>query len=99
MNTRRVLCALIITGAVAAGSSVPLVAAHAADVSVNFNAGDVAFGFTDGYWDRNHAWHAWPNTKARDQWRSGNAAHYHAKSHAQYKGSGWSDSDRYWEHH
>ncbi|HEY3917875.1 MAG TPA: hypothetical protein VGL83_08770 [Stellaceae bacterium] len=99
MNMKRGLQAVLIAAALSAGALAPLPIAQAADVSVQFNAGNVAFGYSDGYWDRAHAWHPWPNTAARTSWRKANTGHYYSRAHTRYKGAGWRDSDHYWEHH
>lgn len=98
MNMKRGLQAILIATALSASALAPMPAARAADVSVQFNAGNVAFGFTDGYWDRAKVWHPWPSQKARINWRAANRAHYYARRHDHSPGWGWRDSDRYWEH-
>lgn len=99
MNMKRGLQAILIATALSASALAPMPAAQAADVSVQFNAGNVAFGFTDGYWDRAKVWHPWPNRQARLDWRAHNRAHYYARRHDHAAGWGWNDSNRYWEHH
>jgi hypothetical protein len=99
MNLKRGLQAALIAATLSAGALAPMVAARAADVSVQFDAGNVAFGFTDGYWDRAHAWHPWPSPAVRTDWRAHNKGHYYAHGHTHYKSAGWRDSDHYWEHH
>lgn len=99
MNMKRGLQAALVAAALSAGALPLTTAARAADVSVSFDAGNVAFGFTDGYWDRDHAWHPWPNAAARNDWRAHNKAHYYSHAHTHYKSAGWRDSDHYWEHH
>ena len=98
MNMKRGLQAILIAASLAA-SALSLSPARAADVSVQFNAGNVAFGFTDGYWDRARVWHPWPSRQARLNWQARNRAHYYAVRHDHAPGWGWHDSDRYWEHH
>ncbi|HLI19885.1 MAG TPA: hypothetical protein VKV32_02130 [Stellaceae bacterium] len=100
MNTKRGLLAVAVAAALSMGAPPLLTSpARAADVSVNFDAGNVAFGFTDGYWDRDHHWHRWPNASARNDWRAHNKAHYYSHAHTHYKSAGWRDQDHYWEHH
>lgn len=99
MNVKRGLQAALIAAALAAGTLPLSTTAQAADVSVQFNAGNVAFGFTDGYWDRARVWHPWPSRQARVNWQARNRAHYYARRHDQSPGWGWNDSNRYWERH
>ncbi len=61
--------------------------------------GEVAFGYSDGYWDRNHQWHAWASDRDAASFRDSNHDHYYDRKHDQDRDQGWRDSDRYWEHH
>lgn len=99
MHMKRGLLVIAIAATLSAGGLSAASPARAADVSVQFNSGNVAFGFTDGYWDRDKAWHPWPNTAARTDWRTHNKAHYSARRHDRSPGWGWNDDNRYWEHH
>lgn len=56
---KRTMQAVLIAAALAAPAFAPLAAK--ADVTVTFDSGSVAYGYNDGYWDRAHAWHPWPN--------------------------------------
>jgi len=62
-------------------------------------AGGVAFGYRDGYWDRDHHWHAWANAEEANQFRTANGGHYYDRPHDAETNGGWHDDDRYWEHH
>ena len=74
--------------------------ALAADnVTVGIGHGGIAFGYSDGYWDRGHQWHNWENKEATDRFRAENKAHYYDRKHDGDPAAGWRDSDRYWEHH
>ena len=61
-------------------ASVPLIGAAPANarahVAVTFDFGNVAFGYTDGYWDRDHRWHRWRNAEERRRYRELYRAHY-----------------------
>lgn len=65
-----------------------------AQVSFGFNARNVAFGFSDGYWDRSHAWHRWPSPAARRSWRARYPAHFFPHPHTRYRHAGW--GKRWW---
>jgi hypothetical protein len=36
----------------------------------SFRIGDVAIGYTDGYYDHAHTWHSWRNARERSWYRS-----------------------------
>jgi hypothetical protein len=99
MNIMRNTKAALVAALLAAGALAPvaITPAHAA-VSVQFDSGSVAFGYSDGYWDRSHQWHRWPSTAARTDWRKNNKAHYYTHAHTRDKAAGWRDSDHWWGH-
>ena len=72
-------------------------AAAAADFTVSL--GNAAFGYSDGYWDRDHHWHAWHNKAELRYYRTHNAEHYVATRHDRDRkdqDKGWRN-ERYWE--
>ncbi|HVA11791.1 MAG TPA: hypothetical protein VNF99_00940 [Stellaceae bacterium] len=75
----------------------PTIAARA-EVTVTFNPGGIAYGYNDGYWDRDHAWHAWPDRRAAEDYRSHDAQHYDDRKHDADKDGGWR-GDNWWKHH
>jgi hypothetical protein len=89
---------VLVAAAMALGASAVAPLAAQAEVSVTFNSGSVAYGYNDGYWDRSHAWHAWPNAQAQSDYRAHNAAHYYDKRHDADKNAGWR-GDNWWAHH
>ena len=93
---KRTVRAVLIAVALAAPAFAPI--ANAADVSVTFNPGVVAFGYQDGYWDRDHHWHTWPNAAAASDWRTHNASHYYAYRHDRDRDMGWRN-EHWWETH
>lgn len=93
---KRTIQAALIAAALAAPAFAPLAAK--ADVSVTFDQGSVAYGYNDGYWDRSHAWHGWPNPAAQREWREHNAKHYYAWKHDRDRDMGWHE-DHWWDHH
>jgi len=96
MNIMTNAKAALVAALLAAGALTPLTSVHAA-VSVHFDAGNVAFGYSDGYWDRAKQWHRWPSSAARNDWRAHNRAHYYSRTHTHTNGWGWRD-DHWWEH-
>jgi hypothetical protein len=98
MNIKNNIQAALVAALLAtAGALTPVTGAHAA-TTVHFDAGGVAFGYSDGYWDQGHKWHRWPNTSARNNWRTQNNGHYYSHAHTREKSSGWRDSDHWWSH-
>ncbi len=57
--------------------------------SVTFDVGNVAIGYSDGYWDRGHTWHAWEKPEYRDTYRAAKGAEYHEWKHDRDKDMGW----------
>jgi hypothetical protein len=98
MNVLRNTQAALIAALLAVGTLGPLTTPAHAAVSVQFDAGSVAFGYSDGYWDRDHQWHRWPTTAARNDWRTHNTGHYYGHAHSRDKAAGWRDNDRWWGH-
>ena len=97
----RIIVATALIGlSLATASATATNQAHAADnVTVGIGNGGIAFGYSDGYWDRGHQWHNWENKEATDRFRAENKAHYYDRKHDGDAAAGWRDSDRYWEHH
>ena len=57
--------------------------------SVQFDIGNVAIGYNDGYWDRGHVWHAWEKPEYRERYRVDKGAEYHDWKHDRDKDMGW----------
>lgn len=93
---KRTILAVLVATALAAPAFAPVAAR--ADVTVTFNPGVVAYGYQDGYWDRDHAWHAWPNQQAETDWRGHNTEHYYDYRHDRDQDMGWR-GDSWWDHH
>ncbi|HWU54657.1 MAG TPA: hypothetical protein VN175_04085 [Rhizomicrobium sp.] len=79
--------------AVAALSTAPLAAAAPAAAQpshFSFRVGDVAFGYSDGYYDHDRRWHSWRNQRERNWYRVN-----YGNSYRGYHHRGWRyDSDR-----
>jgi len=62
---------------------------HGSNVlSISF--GDIAFGYSDGYWDNGHRWHAWRNADEARLYRTHSGSNYHAWHHDRDRGNmGW----------
>ena len=73
--------------------------AQAADVHVAAGPAPViAFGYNDGYWDREHRWHNWRNRAEMARWREANREHFFARRHDREHDQGWRN-ERWWERH
>ena len=73
--------------------------AAAEDVGVTVNTGGIAFGYSDGYWDRGHQWHQWRDRKEAQTWREKNTDHYYDRRHDREKDAGWRGDDTWWNRH
>jgi len=93
-NTALMLGAAMLGGWLLAGAP-----ARAAEVTVGVGAPGIAFGYNDGYWDRERHWHAWRNHEEAERWRAANREHYYAWRHDRDHDQGWRDHDRYWDRH
>ena len=82
--------ATAIVGAVAALTFASMTAAQARDTfSFSFNTGDVAFAYSDGYWDRDHRWHNWHSAREHREYRNHYAGSYRASRHTRQHNNGW----------
>lgn len=70
-----------------------------ADVTVGVSLPGIAFGYSDGYWDRDHHWHEWRNREEAERWRAENREHFFAWNHDRDHDQGWHETDHYWERH
>jgi len=81
-------------GAVVGVTAATLPAANAADLfSFSFNTGNVAFAYSDGYWDHSHQWHTWRNAREAREYRTRYAATYKNSRHTHEANNGWKDDD------
>ena len=82
--------AAFIVGAISALTFSNLAPASAADsFAFSFNTGDVAFAYTDGYWDQSRQWHGWSNDRERREYRNHYGNNYKHMRHSRYKHQGW----------
>lgn len=58
-------------------------------VGVSFNLGDVAFGYRDGYWDRERRWHTWRNQDEARYYRNASGSQYYDWDHDRDPDNGW----------
>ena len=81
---KKTLIALAVAGVASFGAS-----AFAADVSVTFDPGIVAYGYTDGYWTRNHEWRTWEKPEYVEVYRKHPGARYYDWVHTRDANQGW----------
>ena len=73
----------------------------AAAVNLGITLGNAAFGYSDGYWDRDHQWHKWRNKAESQYFRTHYGEHYMAVRHdrdRKDRDKGWRN-ERWWEEH
>lgn len=94
---RSTIKAALATLAIAAGSLAAGPAALADNVTVGVGPGGIAFGYSDGYWDRDHHWHGWRNKEEAERFRAENREHYYDRKHDREEHEGWRESDHWWD--
>jgi hypothetical protein len=62
------------------GSALAVPSAQAA-VTVRFDMGHVAMGYTNGYYDHDHHWHRWRHHADLEQYRTAHGDSYHEWRH------------------
>ena len=60
----------------------------------SFNTGDVAFAYSDGYWDHEHHWHGWRDEREAREYRARYAERYDERRHDRVENEGWRDEHR-----
>jgi len=80
------IVAIALTGGLAAATG----AADArAVIGLSFNAGNVAFAYQDGYWDRGHHWHNWRDRDDYRYYRSHYRHNFYNWRHDRDHDQGW----------
>ena len=83
-----VLAATLIGGTMTAAAP-----AQAQGFNFSFNTGDVAFAYSDGYWDRNRNWHSWRSSRELREFRRSHGHLYNNTRHTRVRNQGWRDQD------
>jgi hypothetical protein len=63
------------------GSTLAVASAAHAAVTVGFDLGNVAIGYTDGYYDNDHHWHRWAHHADATHFRTAHGDMYHGWRH------------------
>jgi hypothetical protein len=98
-NARERMMKALLMGAIAIGvaAGVTLAGPHPAAArdtfSFSFDLGDVAFAYSDGYWDHDHQWHRWHNSREAREYRARYREHWHGWKHDRDRDMGWRDDD------
>ena len=82
---KNTVLAIALAGATALGAGT----AFAVDAVVTFDPGTVQYGYTDGYWSRDHVWHTWSDPKYVEVYRHHPGAVYHEWKHDRDPDMGW----------
>jgi len=90
--TMTALVALVALGTGACSSPSPASARES--FMFGFNTGDVAFAYSDGYWDHNRRWHRWHSPREAYAFQSRYPDRYSPRGHRNYPNRGWRDIDR-----
>jgi hypothetical protein len=100
MRMRSTIGVAFVALAVAGGSLAPGLPAAADSVTITATLpAGIAFGYSDGYWDQSHHWHAWRNRQEAEAFREHDRAHYYAWKHDRDPDKGWHDHDMWWHRH
>jgi hypothetical protein len=93
---KKLTLAAVLTGVMAGASmtaAVPTPAVAGEAFSFSFNTGDVAFAYSDGYWDHNRKWHKWRSAREAREYRARYSNNYYHRKHTSERNNGWRDSD------
>jgi len=96
----RIIKTALIASALAGAPLLASAPAMAA-VDLSVDLGNAAFGYSDGYWDRDHHWHAWRNRQEAEYFRTHYGDHYYAVRHdrdRKDRDKGWRN-ERWWDEH
>src|SRR4051812_31349055 len=95
MKMKSILAAAVITATATIGmASFTTTPARADGFAFSFDTGDVAFGYRDGYWDRDHRWHRWRSGREAREFRTQYSDRYWHRHHYRERNAGWRDWDR-----
>ncbi len=86
---KKLILAAAVVGAFATVSLTASMPAMAEGFSFSFDTGNVAYAYSDGYWDSGHTWHKWRNAQEAREYRARFSDHYTAHAHTRDKNQGW----------
>lgn len=89
---------LLIATAIAGGLLASMGGASQAEardrLMLSFDAGNVAFAYSDGYWDHDRRWHSWRSPYEARWYRDNYRHNYWNHRHSRAYNMGWRDMDR-----
>lgn len=90
------LATVVLAAALGAGAMTTSMPAQARDAFMfSFDTGNVAFAYSDGYWDHNRRWHRWRDAREAREFRARYSDRYHHRHSRYYPNRGWrGDRDR-----
>lgn len=91
---KKLTLAVLFAATLSTGAMTASIPAAAQGFAFSFNTGDVAFAYSDGYWDRSHRWHAWRNSREAREFRRSHGHLYNDTRHTRVRNQGWRDQDR-----
>jgi hypothetical protein len=97
MNTMKKLTMVALIAAATMGTATVATTAPAAardSFVFSFDTGNVAFAYSDGYWDHDRRWHRWNNAREAREFRRAYGHRYWHQRHDRYRNAGWRDADR-----
>jgi hypothetical protein len=82
---RKTICAAVLVGGAAIFAATSFTPAPAqAATGVVFDFGNIAFAYTDGYYDHHHRWHRWRHGEW-DRYRRHHRGHYYNWRHDDHR--------------
>lgn len=97
--TRTMTAALVAVALMGEAMTVPAFADEVTTSSTTTTTTGPVFGYSDGYYSRDHAWHSWANQDAMVTYRKEHHEHYYDMAHTAAPDQGWREHDTYWETH
>jgi hypothetical protein len=89
--TMATLIAVATMGTATVATTAPAAAREA--FTFSFDTGNVAFAYSDGYYDHNRRWHRWHDAREAREYRAHFSDRYRHGPRSRYPNRGWYDSD------
>lgn len=87
------LAALIIGTALGTGVCATMPAQARDSFVFSLDTGNVAFAYSDGYYDHNRRWHKWRDHREAREFRARYSDRYNERGRRHYPNQGWRDED------
>jgi len=81
----------IVALSIVGGTLVTQAPVSAQGIGISLDVGNVAFGYRDGYWDRDHHWHHWKNRDEARYYRNAPGNRYNDYRHDRDGNDGWQE--------